>query len=156
MIESTLGKGTRFDVYPTGVPAGPKGNADRGQGIGIMARILVIDDEETVRGLIRQILAQAGHEVEEAENGAAGLAAMRLQAAELVITDIIMPEMEGVETVLALRKEFPDTPVIAMSGGGRTANFDFLATAKKLGAARVLQKPFRPATLLEAVAACLR
>ena len=120
------------------------------------AKILIIDDEDVVRRTICQMLLRAGHEVEEAANGVAGLAALRRQPVELVITDIIMPEMEGVETVMCIRQEFPHIRVIAISGGGRTGNFDFLATAEKLGAVRVLQKPFKRAALLEAVEVGLR
>ncbi|MFZ5790434.1 MAG: response regulator [Pseudomonadota bacterium] len=120
-----------------------------------MARILIIDDEEAVRLTLRQILQHAGYDVVEAENGAVGLARMREKSADLVITDIIMPEMEGVETVTAMRKEFPAVKLIAMSGGGRTGNFNFLGAALKLGAAKVLQKPFNRVALLDAVRECL-
>lgn len=120
-----------------------------------MARILVIDDDAMVRATIRDILESQGYSVEEAENGRAGLAKMRKNRADLVVTDIIMPEMEGVEAMLAVREEFPGVKVIAISGGGRTANYDFLGVAGKLGANKTLQKPFTRDELLRAVCACL-
>lgn len=120
-----------------------------------MTRILIIDDEPAVRMTIRQILEHAGYQVAVAENGTAGLAALRAGAVDLVITDIIMPEMEGLETVMAVRQEFPAIKLIAMSGGGRRGNYDYLSAAAKLGAAKVLQKPFNRLTLLDAVRECL-
>lgn len=120
-----------------------------------MARILVIDDDAMVRETIRDILESQGYSVEEAENGRTGLAKMRKNRADLVVTDIIMPEMEGIEAMLAVREEFPGVKVIAISGGGRTANYDFLEVAGKLGANKTLQKPFTRDELLRAVRACL-
>ena len=120
-----------------------------------MARILVIDDDAMVRDAIRDILEAHGYKVEEAENGRDGLVKMRTDRFDLVITDIIMPEMEGVEAILAIREEFPSVKVIAISGGGRTANYDFLGVAGKLGANKTLQKPFRREELLRAVQGCL-
>ncbi len=116
-----------------------------------MARILVVDDEEVIRSTVRQILERAGHEVREAADGALALRAFREQGADLVLTDIIMPEMEGVETTVALRKISADVKIIAMSGGGRTRNLDFLKVARKLGADGVLPKPFGMKDLLSAV-----
>ena len=120
-----------------------------------MARILVIDDDAMVRDAIRSILEAQGYKVGEAENGRDGLVKMRADRFDLVITDIIMPEMEGVEAILAIREEFPSVKVIAISGGGRTANYDFLGVAGKLGANKTLQKPFRREELLRAVQGCL-
>ncbi len=120
-----------------------------------MARILVIDDEQMMRETLNAMLQSGGHRVVEAVNGRDGLAKMRAEPADLVITDIIMPEMEGVEALLTLLDEFPGLKVIAISGGGRTGTHDFLGVAAKLGAARTLQKPFSRAALLEAVESCL-
>ncbi|CAA7622086.1 Response regulator receiver domain [Magnetospirillum sp. LM-5] len=120
-----------------------------------MAKIVVIDDEEMVLLTIREILRRAGHEVFEAKDGVAGLELQRQVAAPLVITDIIMPRMEGLEAISELRREFPDTRVIAISGGGRTRNLDFLNMAGTFGADRMLPKPFTPADLMAAVNACL-
>lgn len=120
-----------------------------------MAKIVVIDDEEMVLATIREILRRAGHEAFEARDGVAGLELLRRIAAPLVITDIIMPRMEGLEAISALRREFPATRVIAISGGGRTRNLDFLNMAGTFGADRMLAKPFTPADLMAAVNACL-
>ena len=96
-----------------------------------MARILIIDDEDELRILLRQMLEHAGHEVTEAVNGAEGIELYERDTHELIITDIIMPEMEGVETMLALRRTDPELPIIAISGGGRLDATDFLTMAKK-------------------------
>ncbi len=120
-----------------------------------MARILIIDDEDELRSMLRQMLEQAGYEVTEAVNGAEGIQLYEQDTHDLIITDIIMPEKEGVETIIALRRADPDLPIIAISGGGRLDATDFLTMTKKLGARRTLSKPFRRDQLLEAVGECL-
>ncbi len=120
-----------------------------------MARILIIDDEDELRSMLRRMLEQAGHQVTEAVNGAEGIKLYEQDRPDLIITDIIMPEKEGVETIIALRRADPDLPIIAISGGGRLETTDFLTMARKLGARRTLSKPFRRDQLLEAVGACL-
>ena len=120
-----------------------------------MARILIIDDEDELRSMLRQMLEQTGHEVTEAVNGAEGIQLYEQDRPDLIITDIIMPEKEGVETIIALRRADPDLPIIAISGGGRLEATDFLTMTKKLGARRTLSKPFRRDQLLEAVGECL-
>jgi CheY-like chemotaxis protein len=124
-----------------------------------MARILVIDDEEDVRLVVGGVLRAAGHEVLSAADGAQGIALLRERGAanvQLVITDILMPEKEGLETIRDLKADFPDVKVIAMSGGGKklksTSHF---FTADELGAQGVLLKPFGPKELLDAVQAAL-
>lgn len=116
-----------------------------------MARILVIDDEADFRETLRATLEQAGHEVLEAGNGVEGIRMHRAESPELIITDIIMPEMEGIETILELRRHDPAAKIIAISGGGRLRMTDFLSAARKLGAVTTLAKPFRRDQLLEAV-----
>lgn len=105
-----------------------------------MASILIVDDEAPVRALLRRILEEDGHQVREAANGEIGLALYREAPADLVITDILMPERDGMEVTLALTQEFLDARVIAMTGavGGQ----NFLNVAKLFGAREVLQKPF--------------
>ncbi len=120
-----------------------------------MARILIIDDEDELRSMLRQMLEQAGYEVTEAVNGAEGIQLYEQGRPDLIITDIIMPEKEGVETIIALRRADPDLPIIAISGGGRLDATDFLTMTKKLGARRTLSKPFRRDQFLEAVGECL-
>jgi CheY-like chemotaxis protein len=116
-----------------------------------MARILIIDDDENMLYLLRQILQSAGHDVYEAADGAAGLELFRQARPELVITDIFMPEQDGLETVLALKREFPTVKVIAMSGGGECGELGYLATIRTLGADRVLIKPIPRQELLTIV-----
>jgi len=122
-----------------------------------MAKILVIDDEDDVRAVVRGVLESAGHDVLAAPNGARGLDVLRESGAELVITDILMPEREGIETIRDIRQEFPGVRVIAMSGGGRLlkSTTHFL-TASALGAHAVLRKPFGPEVLLSAVEDALK
>jgi CheY-like chemotaxis protein len=116
-----------------------------------MQRVLVIDDDEQVRALLYEILDRAGFAVIEAMNGAEGLKLYRSQPADLVITDLIMPEMEGVETILELRREFPDARIVAISGGGRNGAGDYLPIAAQLGARRTVAKPFSRQDILDAV-----
>lgn len=116
-----------------------------------MARILVIDDEDAYRQMIRQMLEQAGYDVLEVSNGKDGLNVYQAEKPDLVITDLIMPEQEGIETIIGLRRENPDARIIAISGGGRIAATDFLPIARKFGARHVLAKPFRREQLLEAI-----
>lgn len=121
----------------------------------VMARILVIDDEDLARFTVANILESAGHEVVEASDGEEGLALQKEHPFDLVVTDIIMPKKEGVETIVELKRDFPDMKVIAISGGGRTRNLDFLELAKQFGADKILAKPFTEEELLENVNACL-
>jgi DNA-binding NtrC family response regulator len=114
-------------------------------------RILLIDDEQMVRKIVRKMLERNGHQVTEAENGRLGLEQLKTGTFELVITDIIMPEMEGVETLMTVREQYPSVKVIAMSGGGRTGNIDFLSAAEKLGASAILHKPFTLGALTTAI-----
>jgi CheY-like chemotaxis protein len=117
----------------------------------VMARILVIDDEELVRFTIKKALEKAGHEVVEAVNGNDGIEVYKNSPVDLIITDIIMPQKEGVETIVELRRDDPDVKIIAISGGGRTGNTDYLQLARDFGARHVLRKPFGRQELLVAV-----
>ena len=116
-----------------------------------MQRVLVIDDDEQVRALLNEILDRAGFQVLEATNGSEGLKLYRRQPADLVITDLIMPEKEGVETIMELRRQFPDARIIAISGGERNAGRDYLPIAAKLGARRTVAKHFSRQEILDAV-----
>jgi DNA-binding response OmpR family regulator len=113
--------------------------------------ILVIDDEQLIRLQIRNALEFEGFTVHEAANGNEGLACIAQSTPDVVITDILMPDKEGIETILELRRTHPKIRIIAISGGGRTGNKDFLRTAKHLGADRTLAKPFGLAELLRLV-----
>ena len=120
-----------------------------------MARILVIDDDDAVRSAVRRILEPLGHEVQEADDGAAGLTLLAGKGADLVITDIFMPGQDGIVTVRRIRKEFPDVKMIAMSGGDSSGRMDLRQDAVLLGAAASLRKPFEREDLMRAVAAAL-
>jgi len=117
--------------------------------------ILVIDDEEPVRTVLRQMLEKEGYEVEEAPDGAVGLSLLQDHPIDLVITDLFMPEKEGIETMREVQKSFPQVKIIAMSGGGRMGKLDFLPMAESFGAQRTLAKPFERKELLETVRAVL-
>ncbi len=105
-------------------------------------RVLVIDDDEQMRKLLRQVMEWAGYEVMEAEDGRAGMKMQQKLQADLVITDLIMPEQEGLETITALKSLYPAVRIIAISGGGRIGPEAYLPAAKELGADRVFSKPF--------------
>lgn len=116
-----------------------------------MAHILVVDDEAEVRQLIQDLLTREGHELIFAENGRQALERARNRPLDLVITDLIMPEMEGLETIRGLRREHKNLKIIAISGGGRTDPNDYLRTARVFGACKTLQKPFMVAEFLGTV-----
>ena len=116
-----------------------------------MALILVIDDEEGMRALLRGLLEKEGHKVLEAPDGMAGIRLYQENRPDLVITDIFMPEKEGTQTILELRKNNPNVKIIAISGGELAARIDVLGTAKIFGALRVLAKPFRLEDMRQAV-----
>ena len=120
-----------------------------------MARILIIDDEEYVRMTLSQAMEDEGHTVQLATNGREGLAIYKDAAPDLVITDVLMPEKEGIETIIELRKLNNAIKIIVISGGGRLNNIDFLEVARKFGASAALKKPFPIDDLCRAVAACL-
>src|SRR5207249_2818281 len=115
---------------------------DAKDGIDAMARVLVIDDEEQVVKLIREVLEGAGHEVLEARNGREGMKLYEAKPTDLVITDLVMPEQEGLETITALSRRFPGVKIIAISGAQQKLDLDLLYVAEKLGALRTLEKPF--------------
>jgi CheY-like chemotaxis protein len=116
-----------------------------------MARILIIDDDESMLYLLRQILECAGHEVLEATDGAVGARLFRQERPEIVITDIFMPEQDGLETILTLKREFPTVKIIAISGGGQIGDLSYLEMTRKFGADRVLRKPFTPQAMLTTI-----
>ncbi len=121
-----------------------------------MHLILLVDDDGPLRSVLRRTLERAGYAVLEASDGRSALRALGHDAVDLVLTDIIMPDMEGIELMRELRKARPELPVIVMSGGGILAPNVYLQMASDLGAVRVLAKPFDSADLLSAVAATVR
>jgi CheY-like chemotaxis protein len=119
----------------------------------------VIDDDPAVRMTIRLVLEREGHTVKLATDGLAGMKAIEAGGIDLLIVDIFMPGMDGIETIREVRQHQPDLPAIVISGtslGGPGLQApDFLAMAVKLGAVRSLQKPFKPRDIIAAVGQCL-
>ena len=120
-----------------------------------MAKILVIDDEPSILLMIKKMLEKEGHEVDLALNGRDGMELFENIKPALVITDIIMPEKEGLETILELRKKNPGLKIIAISGGGRISPEGYLPGAKLLGADMVFQKPLVPKEFISDVSKLL-
>ena len=116
-----------------------------------MANILVIDDEEGVRQVVAKVLEREGHKVTEASDGKVALSLMRDAHPDLVVCDLFMPEMDGVEVLRKLRRDHPQLSVVAISGGGYQGQVQLLDVAKKLGAVAVLKKPFELSELVGAV-----
>lgn len=119
-----------------------------------MARILIIEDDEPLRAVLAGALAHAGHVVLEAAEGRAGCTVVATSPCDLVLTDLIMPGQEGIETIMQLRQHHPTLPVIAMSGGSHHAK-SYLGIAAKLGVRSTLSKPFTLADLNRAIDAAL-
>lgn len=116
-----------------------------------MQQILVIEDDKLMRGLLRLVLEHSGYNVVQAENGRDGVKFYRQNPTDLVITDLIMPGQEGLETIRELKREFPEVNIIAISGGGFNEPGEYLHVAELLGARRTLAKPFHQVKLLRAV-----
>lgn len=115
------------------------------------ATILVVDDEDDIRHMLCKLLTRAGYAAESAAHGLEAMEQIRSKPIDLVITDILMPEQEGIETIIELRKKHPAIKVIAMSGGGRGEAAHYLDMAQVYGAHQVFNKPFEHSALLEAV-----
>jgi DNA-binding response OmpR family regulator len=120
-----------------------------------MPRILVIDDEPLIRSTVVTILTREGFSVEEASDGTVGIAMVHKNQPDLVITDIFMPNRDGIEIVMELKRSHPRTKVIAMTGGGQTRMMEVASAAQILGADYILHKPFERESLLAAVNATL-
>ena len=116
-----------------------------------MTEILLIDDDAGFREMLHEMLEREGLTVYSAADGAEGIKIFKKEKIDLVITDIIMPEKEGLETILELRKDAPQVKIIAISGGGRSQPGDYLRTAKYFGAFKTLSKPFSKLEILEAI-----
>lgn len=116
-----------------------------------MSKILVVDDESHVREILERILGNAGHEVYTAPDGQVALEMARERSFDVVITDLIMPEVEGIETIRELLSLDSRPKIIAMSGGGRVGPVDYLAAAESLGADASIAKPFDPERVIGVV-----
>jgi CheY-like chemotaxis protein len=114
-----------------------------------MAQILLIEDDDRLRSLLSCVLQRAGHTVVAASGGQKGLDLAHAEPPDLVVTDLVMPDTEGLETIIELRQDFPDLPIIAMSGAGLGSHY--LKAAAKLGATLTLAKPFTMEAFVEAV-----
>jgi len=119
-----------------------------------MARILIIEDDDLLRSVIATALAQLGHTVLQANEGRMGCDLFRTSPSDLVLTDLIMPGQEGIETIMRLRHDYPGLPIVAMSGGSTRAK-SYLAMAAKFGVRRILSKPFTIAELTRTIAEAL-
>ena len=116
-----------------------------------MARILVVDDDKKTRKMLRYTLENAGYKVDEASNGNEAVALYRKEPADLVVLDIFMPEKDGIETTIELRRHYPDVKIIALSGGYRFDPTHYLNAAKIFGALHVFTKPLQPQKFLSAL-----
>jgi len=117
-----------------------------------MATVLVIDDNDGLRAVVRLALETDGHQVVDAADGRDGLAMLGRHAFDVMVTDILMPNKEGLETIREARAAWPGLAIVAMSGGGGMESLDLLQIALQFGADRILEKPFRPSELRAAVA----
>jgi len=116
-----------------------------------MAHILIIDDDVQIREMLRKMFEKEGFGVTDAPNGKEGLKLQNKNPAEVIITDIIMPEKEGLETIREIKSDFPETKVIAISGGGFIGPDSYLSVAQMMGATLTFRKPIKTKELLKAV-----
>lgn len=114
-----------------------------------MSRVMVVDDDTALLHTISRLLQRAGHEVAEAANGKDALAFMRAAPVDIVVTDLFMPDKDGLETICELHRDYPDVPIVAICGN-RNGGL-MLHAAKGLGAIRTLEKPFEPEALLRLI-----
>ena len=120
-----------------------------------MAKILVLDDELSILLMLKKMLEKAGHEVDIALNGREGMELFEKNKPDLLISDIIMPEKEGLETIFQLKKKYPELKIIAISGGGRIGPEGYLPSAKFFGANLIFQKPLIQKEFMHAVSLLL-
>jgi CheY-like chemotaxis protein len=116
-----------------------------------MIRILIIDDEAPVRKMLQEALNGEGYHVREAADGLEALRIQRDTPSDLIVIDILMPHMEGIETIMEFRRQWPGVKVLAISGGNEKLGFDILRVAKQVGAADTLEKPFSLPQMLRAI-----
>ena len=116
-----------------------------------MQRILIVDDNDDIRSMLELILRREGFDVASARDGEQALALYAERGADIVITDLFMPERDGIETIVALRDRYPEAKIIAMSGWQSQRGPDYLAVAREIGAVGTLRKPFEPAELVSIV-----
>ncbi|MDH5230605.1 MAG: response regulator [Gammaproteobacteria bacterium] len=120
-----------------------------------MAKVLIVDDEESIRGFVKQVVEMQGHEAKEAENGRIAADLYENFQADLVITDLIMPEMDGLELIVHVKKKYPSVKIIAMSGRAALDTRHYLEFANRFGANKILEKPVDMDTLINTIAEVL-
>lgn len=117
-----------------------------------MTKILVVDDEPQVRGLMKHMIEDKGYEVVEAENGTVANTLCAEGDIDLIVTDLVMPEKNGIDLILLAKQAYPNLPIVAISGGGGiTGRYDYLEIAELVGAKRVIRKPFTQENLMSAI-----
>ncbi len=116
-----------------------------------MANVLIVDDDDAVRRVLRRVLEADGYDVVDCANGREAMLAMEQRRPDLVITDVYMPEMDGIEFLVRLREDDPDLPVLAVSGGSLAPADFVLEDASQLGANAILTKPYDVAVMRQAV-----
>jgi DNA-binding response OmpR family regulator len=121
-----------------------------------MRTILIVDNDAYMRDWLREILLAAQYDVAVAPNGRVALQKLRAGPTDLVITEMLLPEMDGVETIVAIRHGFPETKIIAITGGGILAPRGYLQLARALGVDRAMAKPFTQSEMLDSIHALLR
>jgi CheY-like chemotaxis protein len=120
-----------------------------------MATILLIEDQSFTATLMETVLTGAGHQVTVAKDGEKGLEIFNAGPPDVVITDIVLPKMDGLAVIQAIHAKIPGFPVIALTGGGNTGLYSYLDKARELGALEVFRKPVTAEQLLGAIARCL-
>lgn len=116
-----------------------------------MGSILIIEDDNEIRNMLKIMVQRAGFSVQTARNGLEGVKTFRRAPSDVVITDIVMPEKEGLETILELREDYPEVKIIAISGGGRHDAKNYLQSAKDFGADYIFHKPFSQKEIITAI-----
>lgn len=114
-------------------------------------RVLVVDDSADIRGMLQAKLQMEGFDVATAPNGAGALALLGRQRADLIITDLFMPDKDGIETILEIREKYPAVPIVAMSGWDSRQGSDYLKVAREIGAVRTVKKPFELTDIVKIV-----
>jgi two-component system, chemotaxis family, chemotaxis protein CheY len=116
-----------------------------------MTRVLVVEDDTAIRRLLQVAFERAGYEVSCADDGRKAIRLFGAAPPDVVVTDLVMPEFDGIETIVALRRIAPAVPIVAISGAAALRDVDLLRMAQQLGASATLQKPFAPAELVALV-----
>jgi len=120
-----------------------------------MARILLVDDDDLIRETLTKALTDAGYEIVAARSGRIGLRHLHDAPFDVLVTDVLMPDVDGIETIRQARESDPDLHIIAISGGGVLPKSEYLRMAKKLGATHALAKPFHAGELVALIRTCL-